>query len=431
MSEDADGHPGKELRPLHAPARVSLPAGLVTIADHASTPPPADGMPLSDWIIEGARRCKTLHEMVDELCWRLIHAGIPVWRSTLQLATLHPQLRAYAVRWWGDDALVEELSILHGMERTGAYRNSPVPLVMEQGQVVRRRLGDAATMEFPILGELRSRGGTDYVAMPVTFSNGRHQCLTFATNRIGGFSDDHVDQLLKLAPLLALVLELHATKRMARDLLGIYLGREAGARVLDGAVSRGVAERIEAAILVADMRGFSALSRILSGEQTIALLDEFFAVIVEPIQAGGGEVLKFVGDGLIAVFPLGTSGTLKVAAAHALDAARAALAAIDGLNERRGKDGLPAIGIGVALHVGEVLFGNIGAPDRLDFTAIGSAVNLASHLEGLNKSLGSRLVASRDFAMLCGGTLESRGRHALPDWADTIEVFGLPDAGSA
>lgn len=267
MSEDADGHPGAELRPPHAPARVSLPAGLVTIADHASTPPPADGMPLSDWIIEGARRCKTLHEMVDELCWRLIHAGIPVWRSTLQLATLHPQLRAYAVRWWGDDALVEELSILHGMERTGAYRNSPVPLVMEQGQVVRRRLGDAATMEFPILGELRSRGGTDYVAMPVTFSNGRHQCLTFATNRVGGFSDDHVDQLLKLAPLLALVLELHATKRMARDLLGIYLGREAGARVLDGAVSRGVAERIEAAILVADMRRYAWIQRTVAGPE--------------------------------------------------------------------------------------------------------------------------------------------------------------------
>lgn len=427
MSVTADGHLGEPLLPVNVPARVPLPAGLVTIADHPSTPPPADGLSLSDWIVEGARRCKTLHEMVDELCGRLIRAGIPVWRSTLQFATLHPQLRAYAVRWWADDALVEELSILHGMELTGAYRNSPVPLVMEQGLVVRRRLGDAATLEFPILGELRSRGGTDYFAMPVTFSNGRHQCLTFATNRSGGFSDDHIAQLLGLVPLLALVFELHATKRMARDLLGIYLGREAGSRVLDGAIRRGIAERIEAAILVADMRGFSALSRALGGEETIALLDEFFAVIVEPIQAAGGEVLKFVGDGLIAVFPLHTSGKLTMAAERALGAARAALAAIDGLNERRGKNRLPPVGIGIALHVGEVLFGNIGAPDRLDFTAIGPAVNLASHLEALNKPLASRLVTSRDFAMLCGGTLTSRGRHPLPDSADGFEVFGLPD----
>ena len=298
MSVNAGGHQREKFRVPYTRARVPLPAGLVTIAEHASTAPDADGLSLSDWIVEGARRCKTLHEMMDELCWRLIHDGIAIWRSTLQLATLHPQLRAYAVRWWGDDRLVEELSILHGMERTDAYRNSPVPLVMEQGQVVRRRLGDAATMEFPILGELCSRSGTDYVAMPLTFSNGRHQCLTFATNRTGGFSDDHLTRLRGLVPLLALVLELHATKRMARDLLGVYLGREAGARVLDGVIRRGVAERIEAAILVADMRGFTALSRALSGEQTIALLDEFFAAIVEPIQAGGGEVLKFVGDGL-------------------------------------------------------------------------------------------------------------------------------------
>lgn len=431
MSIRAEGYPREELRPPDDPARVPLPAGLVTIADHPSLPPPADGVPVADWIVEGARRCRTLHEMVDELCWRLIHAGIPVWRSTLQLATLHPQLRAYAVRWWRDDALVEELSIMHGMERTAAYRNSPVPLVMEQGQVVRRRLGDAATTEFPVLGELRSRGGTDYVAMPITFANGRHQCLTFATNRTGGFPDDDIARLLGLTRLLALVLELQATKRMARDLLGIYLGREAGSRVLDGAIHRGVAERIEAAILVADMRGFSMLSRTLAGEETISLLDEFFAAIVGPIHTAGGEILKFVGDGLIGVFPLRTSGTLKAAAERALGAAQAALAAIDRLNDHRGKVGSPPIGIGVALHVGEVLFGNVGAPDRLDFTAIGSAVNLASHLERLNKSLRLRLVASRDFAMLCGEKLTSRGQHTLPGSADDLEVFGLRDGRGA
>lgn len=422
MSKNADRQPREELLSQHTAARqrVPLPDGLVVIADHPSVPPCADGISLTGWIIERASRCKSLHEMVDELCWRLIHAGIPVWRSTLQLATLHPQLRAYAVRWWRDDALVEELSILHGMELTGAYRNSPVPLVMEGGRVVRRRLGEAETREFPVLGELRSRGGTDYIAMPVTFSNGHHQCLTFATERSGGFSDDHVAQLMKLAPLLALVLELHATKRMARDLLQIYLGRDAGGRVLDGA-----AERIEAAILVADMRGFSALSRTLTGEQTIALLNEFFAAIVEPIQGRGGEVLKFIGDGLIAVFPLDTSRTPGLATERALDAARAALVAVDAVNEQRGKSGLPPIGIGIALHMGEVLFGNIGAPDRLDFTAIGSAVNFASHLKALNKRLGTRLVASDSFATCCRATLAALGRHTLPDSAESFEVFGL------
>ncbi|SKA25131.1 adenylate cyclase [Enhydrobacter aerosaccus] len=412
-------------QPREAPRRVPLPAGLVTIADHTSLPPPADGLSLSDWLIEKASRRTQLYEVIDELCWRLIDAGVPIWRSTLHLATLHPQLRAYAVRWWHDAGLVEELSVLHGMEETGAYRNSPVPLVMERGEIVHRRLGDAEALEFPVLAELRARGGTDYIAMPVTFSNGRHQCLTFATDRADGFTDTHVARLTELSRLLALVLELHATKRMARDLLGIYLGREAGSRVLDGAIRRGMTERIEAAILVADMRGFSALSRTLGGEQTITLLDEFFAAVVEPIQARGGEVLKFVGDGLIAVFPLATSRNLEVAVHHGLDAARAALVAIDRLNAERAKAGLSSIGIGIALHVGEVLFGNVGAPDRLDFTAIGSALNFTTHLEALNKSLGSRLVASREFAIHCAEELTSFGSHVLPDSLDSFEVFGL------
>ena len=413
-------------RPHRRGQRVPLPAGLVTIADHASVPPPADGVSLFDWLVERASRRKHLHEIVDELCWRLISAGVPVWRSTLQLATLHPQLRAHAVRWWRDDALVEELSILHGMERTGAYRDSPVPLVMEHGRVVRRRLGDAESAEFPVLAELRGRGGTDYLAMPLTFSTGRRQCLTFATDRSGGFSDHDIARLTELASPLALVLELHATKRMTRDLLGIYLGREAGVRVLDGAIRRGVAERIDAAILVADVRGFSALSQTLGGERTIALLDDIFAAIIGPIEARGGEVLKLLGDGLLAVFPFAGCRGLESPPPCALSAAQGALAAIDELNAVRRRTGDPLIGIGIALHVGEVLFGNIGAPDRLDFTAIGPAVNLVSHLEALNKKLGSRLVASPDFAKLCGEELVSFGRHVLPDAPGGLEVFGIP-----
>jgi adenylate cyclase len=412
-------------RPRQPAQRVPLPAGLVTIADHVSAPPHRDGVSLLDWVIEGASRPKHLYEIVDQLCWRLVDAGVPVWRATLQLGTLHPQLRAHAVRWWRDDRLVEELSILHGMEHTGAYRDSPVPLVMEQGRLVRRRLGDAEGREFPVLAELRTRGGTDYLALPLTFSTGRHQCLTFATDRSGGFSDQDIARLTELAPPLALVLELHATKRMARDLLGIYLGREAGTRVLDGAIRRGVTERIDAAILVADLRGFSALSNRLGGERTIALLDDFFTAMIGPIHARRGEVLKLLGDGLLAVFPFAGCRGPESPASCALRAARDALGAIDELNAARGQAGNPSIGVGIALHVGEVLFGNIGAPDRLDFTAIGPAVNLVSHLEALNKKLGSRLVASPDFAKLCGEALVRLGRHVLPDAPEGLEVFGL------
>jgi adenylate cyclase len=405
--------------------RSSLPEGLLGISHYPSAGRRAGGATLAAWLVAEGGRCARLSELVDEICWRLNMEGVPVWRSTFHLGTLHPQLRAYAVRWWRDDGRIEEIAVRHGIEQTPAYRASPVPVVIEQGEVVRRRLGVAEAGEFPILAEIRAAGGTDYIAMPVSFSSGRRHCITFATDRPGGFEPSDIARLTEIAPLLSLVLELHAARVTAGDLLGVYLGRQAGARVLSGAVRRGEVERIRAAILVADMRGFTALSRELPGEDVIALLNEFFGLLVEPIHARGGEVLKFIGDGLIAVFPFEGSCHPKAPAKCALDAAIAGLAALDAFNAGRSEHPLRA---GIALHVGEVLLGNIGAPDRLDFTVIGPAVNLASHLEALNKRFDCRLVASAEFAASCDAQLALLGHHPLCDSPDPCPVFGLPQA---
>jgi adenylate cyclase len=410
-------------------ARTLLPENLVGISQHRSRGPRPPGPDLASWLLLEGARCERLFELVDEVCWRLAMEGVPVWRSTFHLGTLHPQLRAHAVRWWRDDGRIEEIAVRHGIEQTAAYRDSPVPVVMERGEVLRRRLADAAACDFPILAEIRAAGGTDYVAMPLTFSSGRRHCVTFATDRAGGFADRDIERLAALAPLLSLVLELQLTRITGRDLLGVYLGRLAGGRVLSGAVRRGEVERIRAAILVADMRGFSALSRALPGETVVALLDEFFALLVGPIHARGGEVLKFVGDGLIAVFPFEGSCNPGAPANCAIEAALAGLAALDAFNA--GRAGERPLRAGIALHVGEVLLGNIGAPDRLDFTVIGPAVNLASHLEALNKRFGCRLVASREFAAACETPLAILGHHPICDAPEPCPIYGLPAEAAA
>lgn len=298
---------------------------------------------------------------------------------------------------------------------------------MDRGETVRRRVTSMSEAEFPVLREIRVRGGTDYIAMPLWFSTGRRQCMTFATNNPAGFEDEHVARLSEIAPLLATVLEVHATKRIASDLLGIYLGRKAGSRVLEGVVRLGQAQRINAAILVADMRGFSALSEQLSGEEVIAALNELFGCLVPPIHGRNGEVLKYLGDGLIAVFPTEGACAPNSPAACALEAARESFAALDALNVARSAEGRIPLRAGIALHFGEVLFGNIGADDRLDFTAIGPAVNFTTRLEGLNKVLGVRLIASSEFAAQCPLVLSSFGHHQVPDRAHPCEVFGFGD----
>ncbi len=382
---------------------------------------------LTLWLLGAGRRITRDAEFFDALCWRLLGAGLAVSRISLSVFTLHPQIVGLNFRWWRDRQITEVLRVGYGVQQTADYAESPIRSVIESGATVHFRLTDAELIApYPLLGKLRDGGATGYFACPLTFFNGRHQATTWTTDRPGGFNDADIAQIAAILPVLAVVIEARSMHRLAGTLLNIYLGRTAGQRILDGEIRRAQGERMSAIILVSDMRGFTSLSDRLPGEELIALLDDYFDAVAAPVQARGGEVLKFMGDGLLAIFPLGSWAPA--------DAAESALAAVDesfvriaDLNAERRTAGRSEFRIGVGLHIGEIIFGNVGAVDRLDFTAIGPAVNLAARLETLTKRLGRPLLVSHDFADACRRPLVSLGFHPVKGLSQPEEVFGLAD----
>ncbi len=381
---------------------------------------------VADWILGDGRCIVQRARFLDELCWRLVRAGLPLWRATLHVGTLHPQLRGIAYRWWRDRSTMEEIVARHGIERTSAFLESPVRSVLEHGRPARYRFNQSRIRRLsPLLKELRADGVTDYLVLPLTFSNGRHNAVTFATKTPGGFAGTQVARLTRLLPALRAVLETFATREITANLLDAYIGRQAARRVLEGQIRRGTGESIDAIILVADMRNFTRLSDQLPGAAVIALLNEFFENLVRPIHAYGGEVLKFLGDGLIAIFSIATCGGEGHASECAVEVARSALASLDGVNARRARQGESPIAMGVALHSGKVFYGNVGASDRLDFTAVGPAVNLAARLETMTKVTGYSLLTSERFARIYPGRLIPVGSFELRGLSKPEKVFSI------
>jgi adenylate cyclase len=380
------------------------------------------------WLLGPGRRIQNTAEFCGELCWVLVASGLPLWRVSIHVRVVHPQLRVSGYRWWRDRACVEELVGKHGIEQTAVFRDSPLQPALTGGAVVRHRIGDVSLESVPgsatsLLKELQEQGATDYLVLPLTFSSGHHQAITFTTDRKGGFGENEIAQLVQLAPVLALIFEVHATRSAMATLLKTYVGQKAGEQVLDGRVRRGSGEQIEAVILVTDLRGFTALSDRMPSDQVLQLLDAVFDLIVTCIQAEGGEVLKFLGDGLLAILSVEACGGQSRATECALKVADAILAGLGELNASRSKQDLEPVSLGIGLHLGKIFFGNVGAEDRLDFTAIGPAVNLAFRLEGLTKRLGSPIIVSAEFAAICPAAMRQVGRHALDRSGTRKPVF--------
>ena len=398
--------------------------GLIRVsAVHRGRGQPIAGGDITAWLLGEGRRIPDRSAFFDELCWRILGTGIPLARASLHIRTLHPQFRGVGYRWWRERGVVEELATRHGIEQASAYLDSPVRQVMERGETARFRPQAAAGHPFAILEELAAAGFTDYLVLPVTFTTGAHHAISFATDHPAGFSDSDERALHDLLAPLQAILEIHTTREIAINILDTYIGRQAGRQVLEGAIQRGNGERIEAVILAADLRNFTRLSNELPGETIIALLNDVFERLIGPIREHGGEVLKFLGDGLLAIFSIEACGDPKRACACAIEAALAGLAALEVLNTRRVATGEEPLTLGIALHLGTVFYGNVGATDRLDFTAIGPAVNLASRLEGLTKRLSCNIVMSKQFLEAYGGALVPLGLHALAGIRDPVEVF--------
>ncbi|MFO0294435.1 MAG: adenylate/guanylate cyclase domain-containing protein [Rhodospirillales bacterium] len=370
-------------------------------------------------------------KLIDALCWRMVAAGLPVDRFGVTVAVLHPQFSGYSLRWWRDIAEAAEMLIEHQVYGSEAFLKSPFPPVVDRGESVRVRIDPtAAAYPYPVIADLAAQGYRDYVALPLRLSSvaaagrvWRFQLCVFATRREGGFRDDEIAAMGMIVDGLAAPLAVATERRKARDLLSVYLGRGVAPKVLAGEIARGSGEALHAAILATDMRGFTPLTDRLPAERIVALLDAWFEGQVRAVHEAGGEVLKFMGDGMLAIFPFGDIELARPAARRALGAAREALAWTRALDRDPAFADAQPLSAVAALHVGEVFLGNIGAPDRLDFTAIGPAVNLVARLETLAKAVDRDLVLSAPFAELSGAAVEPLGRRVLKGVAEPIEAF--------
>lgn len=392
---------------------------------------------LSSWLLTIGWEFESVAELVEAFSRQLVKQGIPVTRLRLTLRTLHPQLVGVTYTWERDKEGIDTFEAPHSILASDDYRNSPYAALFEGAGGMRRRLDvPDAKLEFPVLKNLHARGATDYVAMPFYFRDGQINAMTIATDRPGGFSAAELERVYDALPALGKVVELHAMRRTARTLLETYIGRHTGERVLKGLVKRGDGEEIYSVIWFCDLRDSVALADSLKRTDFVGTLNDFFDCTAGSVLSHGGEVLRFIGDAVLAIFPMDAAAAAPLAHADqcaehkracraAVAAARDGMERLESLNRERGKNRAPLLRAGIAMHLGEVMYGNIGVPERLEFSVIGAAANEAARLQSLCKELDRPVLASREFARVMPGIWTPLGRHALRGLDKPREIFGL------
>ena len=380
---------------------------------------------IAEWLVGPARRIESGVRALDEFAWRMLAAGLPLLRVTLHVSTLHPQYLGAAFTWFRTTGQSVLRMVAHELADSIRYEDNPVLRVSLGGETLRRRIDVAdAVLDFPILHDLKAQGATDYLALPVASAHlARNYVVTYVTDRPGGFTESEIADLTRVSQRLPVLVDMHSQKAIARNVLNAYLGEKTGPKVLEGQIRRGTGVEINAVLWSSDLRGFTARSDRLPGDRVIALLNALFDAQAKTINDHGGEILKFIGDGLLAIFPIETPGAAAEATRHALEGAVEALAAVRELSDELAALDEPPLHIVVALHVGTAIYGNIGAANRLDFTVIGPAVNLVSRVEAVAKALDLPIVVSDEFARAYGRPLRSLGTHQLRGLAAPHELF--------
>src|ERR1700751_1041726 len=378
---------------------------------------------VAGWLMNETRDERFIDNIFAELCVRLRQAVGPVQRAPLHLLIQDPPWRGARVFWADGMREATITRVDYDVRERPEYIGSPVEEIHNGATEVRENLecDPSLSRKHGVYDDWRSMGLRDYVAWPMYPPLGKRPVLAFATDRPGGFDDGHIAGLLKLLPVLALVSEIRMKNRLARTLLETYVGSHAGELILAGATRRGSGTTVRAAIMICDLRDFTRISDNWPRDDVIDLLNDYFDAISEPIARHGGEILKFMGDGLLAIFPLGQ----PQACANLLHAVTEARQAMVALNEKNGETGRAPLNFGIGVHVGDVMYGNIGSRSRLDFTVIGPAVNMASRLETLTKQLGRTVLLSRAFADFVESDfdLERVGEYPVRGFNDPIELF--------
>lgn len=390
-----------------------------------------------------------LSEQIAGFCQKLFESGFPIKRAQVGMTTLHPKYGSHTFLWRAGINEVEHTEYERDQVHEDIYLKSPVHRMRSQGLLsLRRRIDGDGTDEFPLFGQLRSEGFVDYAAQIVPFDPRQAEALannpdgsaeerapgqgvdgiffSCATDRPEGFDDAELGRVFQALPYLALSVKSRLTYDVAGTVLGTYLGDDAGHRVLSGAIERGSAKAIPAIIWFSDLRGFTRLTDSLPRDVLVGTLNDYLEAMAEPVHANNGQILKIMGDGLLATFDL-TDRDQATVCREALAAAAALQSAFPSFNETRKAAGKPVMDFGLALHMGEVFYGNIGASERLDFTVIGPAVNEASRIQSLCRPLERSILISNSFKEAAGGEveLEALGAHSLRGVREPQELFGL------
>jgi adenylate cyclase len=384
------------------------------------------GRQVLNWLMTETRDEPSIEPIFVALCTQLRLSAVPVARSSLHFQTHHPQWLGSRIIWRRGMQNAEVQRVAYQVQETAEFLDSPFRAIIDGAHQVRQRLQgeEVKSLNHPLYDELRAEGLTDYVAWPLDHTLGKRHLITFASDAPGGFNDDHVALLTEILPAISLVSEIRLKNQFAQTLLETYVGPHASQQILEGATTRGSGATIGAAILICDLRNFTALSNLRSRDEVIDILNGFFDAMAEPIERNGGEILKFMGDGLLAIFPLSNPN----ACADLLLAIGEAQTEFAKLNDQNLLGGREALSYGMGVHVGDVMYGNIGSRKRLDFTVIGPAVNITSRLESLTKEVKRSVLFSKDFVEMAGyeSELEDVGSYPLRGLGELVTVFAFP-----
>jgi adenylate cyclase len=381
--------------------------------------------PIIDWLFSEGRLIGDSTDFVLQFSRRLSSRCVPVERVVVTILTLNPEIVATSNIWMKSTDKVEYFEAERHIRETDRYIGSPLQRLFDTGKRVRQRLDNLPEDAHGAYTELADDGFTDYLALPVMFAEGLGAALILGTQRRGGFSEQDIANFRIIRDYLTPVIEVHALRYLSKSLMNTYVGKRTGEKVLAGMIRRGDADIINAALWFSDLRGFTHMTETLPAQQVLELLNDYFEFIAAAVTARGGEILRFIGDAMLIVFPIGANMCQQTACIAALDSAIDAQNTIASLNHRRRRHGLPEIKFGVGLNVGEVVYGNVGAPDRLDFTVMGPAVNRTARLESLTKDHDCDILYSEQFAQLIDTPSEYLGLHDMKGIDEPQAVYAL------
>ena len=388
-----------------------------------------------DWVMAQALRDTTIEELFEGCCLRLRSAGLPIARGYIAFRTLHPLYSAMGLTWELGNG-VKTVGMSHESSASEEWRRSPFYFMLskEIGLLRRRLVGEGAIHDFKLMEELRDDGYTDVLCYAIHFdqeslgdTDGRGILGTWSSDIKAGLSDTDIKSLIRVQNRLAVACKVIITSQIAHNISTTYLGRNAGQRVLKGQIQRGDGEKIHAVIWYSDLRNSTALADMMPEEDYLDLLNGYFESTAGAIIDNGGDVLLLIGDAVLGIFPFTDDRTQAETGEMAVKAAYDALERIKELNACACDNGKCEASFGLGLHVGNVMFGNIGLPDRLQFTTVGPAVNEVARLEALTKELGKRILMSKEFAEIVGRKCMPMGEHTLRGIEERREIFTLDD----